>query len=123
MANFKYLNVSPDNEQKNDCVTRAITLACGISYSEARKKLYHTSKLLDCESKLCPTCYGFAIQQVLGGVPKNCEGMSVREFADRNPKGIYLIRIQGHLTCLIDGVCYDTWNCLDKICDIAWRVA
>lgn len=123
MAEFRYYNVNPDNERKNDCVTRAISLATGLTYRSIRKKLYHTSKLLECESKLCPTCYGFAIQQVLGGIPKNCDGYTVGEFADENPKGIYLIRISGHLTCLIDGVCYDTWNCLDRFCDIVWKVA
>lgn len=123
MASFRYWNENPSGEKRNDCVTRAITLACDISYQEVRRKLYHTSKLLNCESKLCPTCYGFTIQQVLGGVPQNCEGMSVGEFADKHPKGNYLIRIQGHLTCIIDGVCYDTWNCLNKMCDLSWKVA
>lgn len=123
MANFRYYNVNPNGEKRNDCVTRAICLASGLPYKEVRRKLYHASKLLECESKLCPTCYGFTIQSVLGGVPKNCEGMTVGEFADKHPIGIYLVRISGHLTCLIDGTCYDTWNCLDKMCDIVWRVA
>ena len=123
MADFRYYNLNPNGERRNDGVTRAISLACQIPYEEVRKKLYHTSKLLDCESKLCPTCYSFAIQEVFGGVPKNCDGMTIGDFADRNPHGTYLIRIVGHLTCLIDGVCYDTWNCLDRLCDIVWKVA
>lgn len=59
---------------------------------------------------------------ILGGVPIHCEGMSVGEFADKHPIGIYLIRISGHLTCIIDSVCYDLWNCLDRECDLAWQM-
>lgn len=122
MAKFRYWNENPQGEHHNDCVTRAITLASGLDYAKIRKKLYHTSKLLDCESKLCPTCYGFVIQEVLGGTPKNCDGMTIGEFADKHPKGIYLIRISGHLTCVIDSVCYDLWNCLNRECDLAWQM-
>lgn len=121
MACFRYYNINPNNEQRNDCVTRAISFATKLPYKEVRKKLYHTAKLLECE-KLCPTCYSFAIQEVLGGIPQNCEGMSVGEFADKHPKGTYLIRIKGHLTAVQDSVCYDLWNCLNRECDLAWQI-
>ena len=122
MASFRYYNRNDDKIQTNDCVTRAISLASNLDYSTIRKKLRSTASLLDCESSLCPTCYGFLIQQVLGGTPKNCEGMTVGEFADKHPLGIYLIRISGHLTCVIDTVCYDIWDCLDRECDLAWQL-
>jgi hypothetical protein len=121
MANFRYYNLNPNQEHRNDCVTRAIAFATGLPYPQVRKKLYHTAKLLDCE-KLCPTCYSFAIQEVFGGIPKNCDGMSVGDFANKHPYGTYLIRIKGHLTVIQDGVCYDLWNCLDRECDIAWQL-
>ena len=123
MANFCYLNVSPDkSKHKNDCVTRAISLASKIPYSTIRRKLRHTARLLDCP-KLCPICYGFLIQQVIGGIPKNCMGMSVGEFADLHPNGTYLIRIQGHLTCVKEpSTVWDIWDCRAKMCDLAWEI-
>ena len=121
MAKFRYWNENPQGEKRNDCVTRAICFATNLSYPQVRKKLFHTAKLLDC-TKLCPTCYGFAIQQVFGGVPKNCEGMTVGEFADKHPMGIYLIRIKGHLTVIKDNVCYDLWDCRHRECDLAWQM-
>lgn len=121
MAEFRYLNLNPNNENRNDCVTRAITFATNLPYEKIRKKLYHTARLLECE-KLCSTCYSFAIQEVLGGIPIHCEDMTVGEFADRHPKGIYLIRIKGHLTAIQDCVCYDLWNCLNRECDLAWQM-
>ena len=121
MSMFRYWNVNPQGEKHNDCVTRAISLASGVPYNIVRKKLFHTAKLLDCE-KLCPTCYSFLIQEVLGGVPKNCDGMSVGKFADNYPQGTYLIRIKGHLTAVINNTCYDIWNCLNRECDMAWQL-
>ena len=122
MAKFIYLNVSPQREHKNDCVTRAMSLASGLKYSTIRKKLFHTKELLECDSPYCPTCYSFLVQQVLGGVPKNCDGMTIGEFADFHPNGTYLIRIDGHLTTLIDGNLYDIFDCRNRLCHIAWKV-
>lgn len=121
MSSFVYYNINPDNKCLNDCVTRAISFATGLPYREVRKKLYHSAKLLDCE-KLCPTCYSFLIQEVLGGIPKNCDEMSVGDFADKHPTGTYLIRIKNHLTVIRDNICYDLWNCLNKECDLAWKI-
>lgn len=122
MAQFRYWNENPQGEHRNDCVTRAIKLVSGLPYSTIRKKLFHTKELLECDSPYCPTCYSFLVHEVLGGVPKNCDGLTVGEFADKHPTGIYLIRISGHLTCIIDSVCYDLWNCLDRECDLAWQM-
>lgn len=123
MAKFIYWNENLDGQKVSDCVTRAITLASGLSYPTIRKKLRYTSKLLDCETSLCPTCYGFLIQEVLGGVPTNCDGLTVGEFADLHPKGTYLVRIEGHLTCVKEpSSVYDIWDCRKRKCSLAWRV-
>lgn len=121
MSSFRYWNENPQGETRNDCVTKAIVLASKLPYSTVRKKLFHTAKLLDC-TKLCPTCYSFFINQVIGGVPTNCEDMTVGRFADEHPNGTYLIRIDGHLTAVIDNVCYDIWDCRNRICDMAWKI-
>lgn len=122
MAKFIYWNENPNGYKISDCVSRAIKLASGLPYSTIRQKLFFTNKLLDCESSYCPTCYGFLIQEVLGGIPKNCEGMTVGEFADLHPKGTYLIRIQGHLSTIIDNTIYDIWDCRERECSLAWEV-
>ena len=69
------------------------------------------------------TCYSFYIQELLGGVPKNCENLTVGEFLDKNPQGTYLIRIDGHLTCGINNDVYDIWDCRNRLCTMAWKMA
>lgn len=123
MANFRYWNENPMGKKVSDCVTRAIKLASGLPYSTIRKKLFHTKELLDCESSYCPTCYSFLVQEVLGGVPKNCDEMTVGEFADHYPYGTYLVRIEGHLTCIkAPATIYDIWDCRSKKCSLAWKM-
>lgn len=121
MARFQYLNVNPNNQKRNDCVTRAISLASGLPYPTIRKKLRHTAKLLDCE-KLCVSCYEFLIREVLGGVPRNCEGMTVNDFADLHPYGTYLLRMDGHICTLIDFTLYDIFDCREHFITNAWRI-
>lgn len=121
MAEYRYYNVSPNQVKRNDCVTRAICLASGLPYSIVRQKLYHTSKLLDCE-RVCMSCYQFLIHDVLGGIPVDCEGYTVNEFADKHPIGVYLVRMEAHISTIIDGVIYDIFDCRSHELTNAWRM-
>ena len=122
MADYVYLNVNPDKMTVSDCVTRAITLTTGLSYSRVRKMLFHTAKLLGCE-KLCVMCYKFLIEDVLRCRRVNCDGMYPENFANINTEGTYLLRMNGHICSCIDGVIYDIFDSryYDLLTD-AWRV-
>lgn len=121
MSKFVYLNVNPDSQRKSDCVTRAISLASGLPYAKVRKKLFHISKLLECE-KLCMSCYKHLIEDVLNYRRVNCQDMTVGDFADLNPSGVYLVRVDGHISTIIDNVCYDIWDCRDQFVTDAWKI-
>lgn len=90
-----------------DCVVRAISLASGLDYDVVEDKLYYTAQLLDCPER-CVCCYSFLLDNVLCYEPIECEGMFVGEFADTYNEGIFLVRMDGHITCVIDGEIYDT---------------
>lgn len=121
MAKFKYFNINPNGEKRNDCVTRAISLACDLPYPTIRRKLRYTAQLLDC-CKLCVSCYEFLIREVFGGTPVNCEGMTVDDFAELHPQGTYLLRMDGHITCLIDYTIYDIFDCREHRITNAWKM-
>lgn len=122
MAKYKYYNANPDNRRISDCVTRAISLACNIPYEEVRKMLFHTAKLLNCE-KLCVMCYKFLIEDVLKCKRVNCDGFYPADFADLHMQGTYLLRMNGHICTLIDGIIYDIFDSryMDFLTD-AWKV-
>ena len=119
MAEFVYLNVNPDKREISDCVTRAIHFCTQIPYSEVRRKLYYTAKLFNCD-KLCMSCYRHLIEQVLKCIPVDCDDMTLEEFADRNNNGVFLVRMAGHISSVVDGKCYDIWDCRDEILTDAW---
>ena len=121
MARFAYYNRNDDKVSRNDCVTRAISLACDLPYPTIRRKLRYTARLLDC-CKLCVSCYEFLIREVFGGTPVNCEGMTVDDFAELHPQGTYLLRMDGHITCLIDYTLYDIFDCREHRITNAWKM-
>ena len=121
MANYVYYNRNPDGKRQNDCVTRAISLATGLTYPQVRRKLYHTARLLNCE-KLCVCCYRHLLDDVFKYKRIICDGLMVGEFADLHSKGVYLLRIDGHITCCINNNIYDIWDCRDEFVTDAWRV-
>lgn len=92
-----------------------------LTYHEVQKKLKLIAELFNCE-KLCVCCYRHLLDDVLKYHRVNCDGLFVGEFADKYPVGVYLLRINGHITCLIDGIIYDLWDCRDEFVTDAWRV-
>ena len=101
-------------------MTRAITLASGLCYFDIAKKLQLTAQLMDCE-KLCVCCYDFLIENVLMFRKVEIDrGMTVGDFAEQHPRGIFLLRMEQHITTLIDGKIYDLWDSSDKEISHAW---
>lgn len=118
---FIYHNVNPDGDREQDCVTRAISLATQIDYCSIRRKLYHTSKLLECD-KLCVCCYKHLIEDIFKFRRVNSDGMTVGDFAYEYPNGTYLVRMNGHISTVIDGDVWDIWDCRKELVTDAWEV-
>ena len=119
---YTYLNVQPLGIEEEDCVCRAITLALDEEYYQIQNKLYLIADLLECEM-LCVCCY----QHLLDDVYKlkrveGYKGCCIKHFVEDHPHGIYIIRIDGHLTCCYEGCVFDIWDCTNKIIDIIWEV-
>lgn len=122
MARFKYLNVNPNGDITDDCVTRAITLGTGIPYKKVAEKLRLVAQLFECD-KLCIGCYSHLLDNVFKFKKVDADGMYPAEFADLHPYGIYLLRMNGHIITIIDGVIYDIFDSryYDFITD-AWKI-
>jgi hypothetical protein len=120
MSRFVYYNNNPYGIEEEDCVTRAITLASGLCYFDISNKLKLTAELLGCE-ELCVCCYDFLIENVLMFRKVEIDrDMTVGDFAQQHPRGIYLLRMEQHITTLIDGKLYDLWDSSDKEITHAW---
>lgn len=119
---WKFLNLQPLGKLEEDCVTRAISLATGQDYKTIQEQLFLISELFECE-KLCVCCYKHLLDYVYNLERiEAVQGMTIEEFLDEFDIGIFIIRVDGHLTCAIDGNIIDTWDCTNKIVDIVWFV-
>ena len=122
MANFRYYNRDEDNVHRNNCVTRAISLASGMSMGETRKKLRCVATLFDCYPRICMSCYKHLIENELYYKPLYCDGMTVEEFADLHPIGTYLVRMEQHISIIIDNTVMDIFDCRKHLLTDAWEV-
>lgn len=119
---FLYHNVNPDKSVEEDCVTRAISLASGMPYKAVSKLLDITSMEHECD-RLCVCCYHHLLEDTLGYRVKFVNGYkTVGEIAEEYKRNAIIVRIEGHLTACMYGVCVDIWDCTKEKVDCFWIV-
>ena len=118
---FTYFNNNPLSLEEEDCVTRAIALASNLPYSAIKDKLYYMAQLLDCNA-LCVCCYSKLLDYIFQYDRVPCKGYTVGEIVQKYDNSTLLIRLNGHLTCAIDGILYDLWDSSEELADIVWVV-
>lgn len=119
---FLYHNVNPDKSVEEDCVTRAISLASGMPYKAVSKLLDITSMEHECD-RLCVCCYHHLLEDTLGYRVKFVNGYNtVGEVAEEYKRNAIIVRIEGHLTACMYGVCVDIWDCTKEKVDCLWIV-
>ena len=123
MKYIKY-NSNPGKRKSGDCVVRAIAKATGKEWLDTFDGLVKISRkhYTMPSEKFTFTAYlkqeGFTMCRM----PKHADNRryTVEQFADENPQGIYIISVCKHLTVLIDGTLYDTWDCSRKAVGNYW---
>lgn len=118
---FIYYNVNPTGQTINDCVCRAISLATKSDYAFIYYLLYDNANSNDCDM-LVKGCYRNVIEDFFGLTPHYGKGLTVNEIAKKHKNNRVILRIDGHLTCCINGDCWDIWDCGPEIVDEYWVV-
>ena len=118
---FRYYNANPLGRRVNDCTVRAISLATGATWDETYEKLSHFA-----QSQAIMPDEVLHIDQFLGRrYQKICHGkqyISVGQFADEHREGVYLVTMNGHITCVIDGVIWDTFDPSERLVWESYKV-
>lgn len=52
----------------------------------------------------------------------NFKNITLRDFLELQLPGRYLVTMRGHITCVIDGVCYDTFDPTDRLIWCVYKV-
>ena len=120
---FHYYNANPYKRRVNDCTVRAISLALNITWDNAYDLLSSYAKAQGIMMDDVEYIDDFLEQhfEKLCGC-KNRIRITVEEFVNDNPVGTFLITMNGHITCSINGVIYDTYNPKDRFVWGAYRV-
>ena len=122
---YKFYNAHPKQLIVNDCVVRAYSTALGKNYNETRKELNRQKKELGFDSyknnnfikKLFAKYKKISFPAI-----KGTSRIDGEMFCINYPNGKYILRMAGHLTCCIDGIIYDTWDCSNKCVYNAWKI-
>lgn len=115
---FVQLNLNPRGRRAADCVIRAIMRATGKPWNVVFLELGAIS-LKECAMPNEKRVYEQYLNQLgfskrpMPRFPDRTR-YTVAEFAQANPKGVFVISVAKHLTCIVDAVLYDTWNCSYK---------
>ncbi len=122
---YKYRNPHPKGLHTTDCVVRAIALAFDKDYLEARRELNRSKRELGFRSyKETKFIYKYLegkprlIFMAVKGEPR----IKGSDFCELHPKGTYILKMAKHITCVVDGVILDTWDCSYRSVYTAWEV-
>lgn len=120
---YKYLNMNPKGRKVSDCTVRAFALAHAMSWYEsydilsayAREQcivIDDTSFIDDfLNERYAYNCYHYTGEQI-----------TVRELTYMFNRGVYMITMEGHITCMINGTIFDIWDCRDKEAWSIWEI-
>lgn len=115
---FKYLNLNPQKREVDDCVVRAIALATQTSWYETYIMLSDLA-MKDCVLLNDSNFVEKFLDDNFTKEQHMCKKCTIDDIS--LPNGVFLITIQGHITCIIDNCVYDTWDCRDEIVWGLWR--
>ena len=117
---FNKHNENPKGNKTGDCSIRAIAFATNKSWRQVFEELYELarinywgiSNIETLEHQLCE------FEMIVPKVIKGSKRPKVKDFT----KGTYILRLANHITCVKDGVLYDTWDCREKAVYRYWEV-
>ena len=110
---WRYVNLNPRKKSVGDCTVRAIAIATGSAWVDTYLDLCLLGMVMaDMPSaNSVTTAYlrnkGFHRRTI----PDDCpDCYTIEDFCKDHPKGTYIIGTGSHLTTVIDGDLWDSWD-------------
>ena len=104
--------MNPVGARVGDCAVRAISKALGITWEEAYEELatagYQMADMPSSNTVIAAVLrkHGFYKESL-----PDCGGCyTIRDFAEDNPKGTYVVGTGNHVVTVINGDFYDSWR-------------
>lgn len=114
-----YYNANARGNNVNDCVVRAISKAEGKTWDETYEEL----SIIAQEEGILLDDVSFVEHYLDKRYKRQCHyAKTVGEFVSEFKKGTFLVTMPGHITVVIDGILYDTFDCRPRRMWCAWKV-
>lgn len=118
-------NNHPKRLNTSDCVVRAVSKAFNRDYLETRRELNRTKRELNFQSyKDTKFLYKYLenYERIILKAVKGKPRVKGYDFTKMYPEGTFILKMAGHITVMIDGVIYDSWDCRYRSIYTAWRI-
>lgn len=116
---YKYYNANPYNRQIKDCVLRSISLLTNRTWQETQDEL---SNLAMNKGYMIDDVV-FVEEYLDNKYPRECHySKTIGEFAKEYPYGKYAVTTNGHITAVINGDIFDTFDPSDRVMRCAWKI-
>lgn len=106
---YRYYNNNPFQRNVSDCTVRAIALATNKSWDETYQHLSDYAR----SQGITFSEIEFINDYLSRKYPRYCQDKKVAtvgEFADLQLPGRWLVTMGGHITCVINGTIFDTFD-------------
>ena len=109
---YEFYNPNPKKKNTGDCAVRALSKALCTDWENA-KILLDVYSLEEAEIETADVVWG-KILYTHGFRDYKlpfCEDVcDLESFCRKHPKGTYVVKLSGHVVCVVDGVYYDSWD-------------
>jgi len=107
----------------NDCVKRAITITTGMDYNAVSRELNGFKKVTGAKTFNGGQNPHHYVEDILNGEKITPSGkLTADQFCKEFPKGRYILDMDGHWSCCVDGVIYDTWDTGQKTVNFSYKI-
>jgi len=110
---WRPFNNNPFNGKVGDCSVRAVSVALNKDWEDAYISLcaeglfYHDMPSSNYVWGMYLKNNGF-LQKTIPNICPDC--ITVSQFAEDNPEGVFVLTTQNHVVTVINGNYYDTWD-------------
>lgn len=122
MSLHKFYNPNPSRQRVGDCTVRAICKATGQDWDRTFCAL--SAYGLHCKDMPSANNVWGKYLRELGFrrylIDDSLEDYTVADFCRDNPEGTYILAIDGHVVCAVDGFYYDSWDSGQEIPIFYW---
>ena len=110
---FREYNPNPTARRVGDCAVRAIAKALDIDWESAYSKIV-TNGFIMGDMPSSDAVWGSVLRQhgfYRTIIPNNCpDCYTAEDFCEDHPKGVFVLGFGDHVSTVVDGDIYDTWD-------------